>query len=249
MTPADIFLCVAAAFAGGAVNSVAGGGTFITFPLLILNGLTPLSANVMSTITLWPGSVASAFAYRKEQRIDKKQSINLILASVVGSVIGTSILLLAPEKVFEALVPWLLLFATMLLAFGGRIKIPGIAKSQNITRLGYALQFMIGIYGGYFGAGIGILMLATLQLAGFSHMHQMNALKTILGSAINAVAVMIFIAAGKVVWSLAAFMVAGGIAGGYVGAKLALKIVPQKVRRIVVAISFCMTAYFFAHRF
>lgn len=247
MTTLDIFLICLVTFAGGAVNSVAGGGTFLTFPTLILSGVTALQANILSTIALWPGSVASAYAYRKEQKIDTTQIKKLVLVSLAGSAIGTSILLLAPESVFESLVPWLLLFATLLFAFGKRLTISGYDKVVGISQLGYVLQFFIAVYGGYFGAGIGILMLAALQLAGFSHIHQMNALKTILGSAINAVAVVMFIASGKIIWSLAVFMVAAGIAGGYVGAKLALRVSPAKVRICVVAIGFCMTAYFFVH--
>ncbi|MGE0754189.1 MAG: sulfite exporter TauE/SafE family protein [Alphaproteobacteria bacterium] len=244
----DISLFMLAAFAGGAVNSVAGGGTFITFPLLIVSGLTALQANILSTIALWPGAVASAFAYRKEQKITLHQIKGLVVASLIGSAIGTAILLLAPESVFEALVPWLLLFATLLLAFGGKFKAKQLPTARSVDRAGgkiIFLQFLIAIYGGYFGAGIGILMLAALQLAGFSHMHQMNALKAILGSAINAVAVVIFIASGKVVWPIAVFMIAGGIVGGYVGARLALKVQSQTVRRLVVLIGFLMSVYFF----
>lgn len=269
MTYPDLILFFAAAFAGGAVNSVAGGGTFLTFPLLIVNGLSALQANILSTIALWPGAVASAFAYRNEQPVAKEQMKSLILVSLIGSAIGAAILLVAPEAVFERLVPWLLLIATLLLTFGDKVKLLPRKSADSrmrraegsrslltsffnstsaVDRVGSKLiciQFIISIYGGYFGAGMGILMLAGLQLAGFTHMHQMNALKTILGSAINAVAVIIFVLSGKVVWALAPIMILGGIAGGWVGAKLALKISPQKVRAFVIMIGFIMSGYFF----
>ena len=232
----------------GAINSVAGGGTFLTFPVLIFNGLSPISANVMSTVALWPGSIASAVTYRKqlaEGDYNKKQVIHFVLISLAGSALGTLILLGTPERTFERLIPWLLLAATLVFTFGRR----GIAR-LNITAGGsytlcYSFQFIIALYGGYFGAGAGILMLAMLQLMGMHHIHKMNALKTILGSAINLVAVFLFIMAGKVIWPLALFMMACGILGGFLGARLALLVSPEKIRGLVILIGFAMTTYFF----
>lgn len=248
MTLLDIAIYFLAGFTGSAINSVAGGGTFLTFPLLIMNGMSALQANIMSTIALWPGSVASALAYKNERNIDGKQLRKFIVISILGSAVGTTTLLVTPEQTFESLVPWLLLFATLLFTFGRNMRLPA-SGSHHTAGLGFLLQFSIAIYGGYFGAGIGILMLAMLQLQGFTHIHQMNALKTILGSTINAVAFVIFLFSGKVIWSVAAVMVAGALAGGYFGAKFALKISPSKVRFIVCIIGFVMTGYFFIKEF
>lgn len=244
MTLPETGLFFLVAMAGSAINSVAGGGTFITFPMLIMSGLSAIQANIVSTIALWPGSVASAFAYRRALVADRKQLTPFLIISIVGSVIGTLTLLLTPEQTFKQLVPWLLLCATLIFTFGRNLKLPA---SHHARPVGYGLQLAIAIYGGYFGAGIGILMLAMLQLLGLSNIHQMNAMKTILGSAINAVAVALFVLSGKVVWPVALVMVAGALMGGFFGAKLALKVSPGKVRLLVVAVGFAMTGYFFIH--
>lgn len=246
----DIIIYFGIAAIGGAINSVAGGGTFLTFPVLILNGLTPLQANVMSTIALWPGSVASAVAYRSQLQIERSRFKEFILVSVTGSAIGTALLLLLPEATFTRMVPWLLLFATLIFTFGHRgigwfHQFSGAAIEGKRHAASVALQLFIAIYGGYFGAGIGILMLAMLQLMGMHDIHRMNALKTVLGSSINAVAVLLFVLAGKVVWSIAAVMIAGAISGGYLGARVALGVPPRHVRLLVSAIGAAMTVYFF----
>lgn len=233
--------CVAAL--GGAINSVAGGGTFLTFPVLMMLGLSPIQANVTSTIALWPGSVASAYAYRREWLQSRDILPALLAISLTGGALGAIVLLATPERTFEGLVPWLLLAAALIFTFGNKV----IARVHFIRRPAYAraMQCFVAFYGGYFGAGIGILMLAMLQLMGLSHIHRMNALKTVLGSAINAVAVLIFIVFGAVVWDAAWIMVAGAITGGFIGAHLAQKLPPQPVRHGVSAIAFAMTLYFF----
>jgi uncharacterized protein len=235
----------------GAINSVAGGGTFLTFPFFALNGLSPLAANIMSTIALWPGAVASAYAYRKQLTLERAKLKEFIVVSMIGSLIGTVILLALPERSFERAVPWLLLFATLLFTFGGR----GIRWFHSLSSttgssshmFGLALQLVIAIYGGYFGAGQGMLMLAMLQLLGMQDIHQMNAVKSLLGASINVVAFTIFVISGKVVWALAPVMIAGAILGGYLGSHGALKVSPHKVRLLVSTIGFAMTGYFFLH--
>lgn len=247
----DIVLYFGVAAIGGAVNAVAGGGTFLTFPMLILSGLTSIQANIVSTIALWPGAVASAFAYRKERNIDRQKLIYFIVVSVLGGAIGTTILLVTPEQVFGALVPWLLLIAVIIFTFGSKIGriFSKFFGSQSLPNRGLAgvFQFVIAVYGGYFGAGIGILMLAMLQIMGFKNIHQMNALKTILGSTINAVAVIIFIFSGRVVWDVAGVMIIGAISGGYIGAHLSLGVSPAKIRILISIIGFAMSAYFFLY--
>ena len=257
----DIVLYFAVAALGGAVNAVAGGGTFLTFPILIMNGMGSIAANVTSTIALWPGSVASAMAYKHQREIDRKKFIPFIIISILGSALGTAILLLTPETTFKGLVPWLLLVATLIFTFGalprrGNNKAatssnPAILQPALITSAlrweGLVLQFVIAVYGGYFGAGQGVLMLAALQFMGFTHIHQMNALKTVLGSSINAVAVLVFLFSGKVVWDVAVVMIAGAILGGYFGARWSLRVSPQIIRLLVSVTGFAMSAYFFLY--
>lgn len=243
----EIISLSAVAVAAGVINAVAGGGTFLTFPVLVMAGLSPLQANVTSTIALWPGSVASAVAYRGEWMQQKEALPRLMLISIAGSALGAAVLLTTPEQRFETLVPWLLLAATLIFTFGPLI----IARVHFIRhpKVACVLQCAIAFYGGYFGAGIGILMLAMLQLMGVSAIHRMNALKTVLGSTINAVAVLIFVASGTVVWSAATVMLAGAIAGGYFGAAAAQTWPPAPVRRLVSIIGFAMTAGFFLKMF
>ncbi|MFW0778112.1 MAG: sulfite exporter TauE/SafE family protein [Rickettsiales bacterium] len=247
----DIALYFAIAAIGGGLNSVAGGGTFLTFPVLILGGLSSIQANIVSTIALWPGAVASAFAYRTERDVDSKTLTPFIIISILGASIGTAVLLLTPEQTFSALVPWLLLVAVLVFTFGGKgIAVLRAFSHETTPTQKYAawmFQFVIAIYGGYFGAGIGILMLAMLQIMGLTHIHKMNALKTILGSTINAVAVFIFLFSGRVVWDVAGVMIIGAIVGGYVGARMSLRVSANKVRALVSVIGFAMSAYFFLY--
>jgi len=249
MTTLALLALFGVSFVAAAINAVAGGGTFLTFPVLMMNGVSSLQANIMSTIALWPGGLASSYGYKNERDMDKKQLYPLLFVGVVGGVCGATLLLLTPERVFSVMVPWLLCIATLIFTFGNRI-ILFMRKegSHNKKRWPvYLCMSVIAIYGGYFGAGIGILTLAMLQLMGMSNIHRMNALKTVLTSAINAVTAVIFMFSGKVVWGVAGVMIAGGISGGYVGARLALKVSPQKVRSLVIVIGFAMTAYFFVY--
>lgn len=245
MTLIDFLQLFGVAGLAGAINSVAGGGTFLTFPVLMLLGLSPVQANVTSTVALWPGSVASAVAYRKEWMSERARLPLLLLISLTGSGLGAWTLMVAPERVFEHLVPWLLLVATLIFAFGQHI----LRRAAFLQRpaVARAVQFIIAFYGGYFGAGIGILMLAMLQLLGETHIHRMNALKTVLGSAINAVAVGIFIVMGGVVWDVGLVMLAGAVLGGFAGAHYAQKVDARHIRRGVLCVAVGMTAWFFLH--
>lgn len=246
MTFLEIGIFFGVSFIAAAINSVAGGGTFLTFPVFILNGLSPLQANIMSTIALWPGTLASLYGYRGQLAADRRHMRSFLAIGLVGGALGAWLLLTTPERVFSALVPWLLLIATLIFTFGRHL-IAYLPAIGTYKRAAQAFQLMIAIYGGYFGAGIGILTLAMLQLLGFNHIHQMNALKTVLTATINAATMLIFIFSGKVLWGLAVVMIIGAVSGGYVGARLALKVPPEKVRLLVSVIGFAMTAYFFVH--
>jgi len=247
MTPdlAQALLFFATAALGGAINAVAGGGSFLLFPVLMLGGFSPVVANIMCTIALWPGSLASSYAYWREVKTPIAALRKLLFFCVAGSAIGAWILLRLPEATFAALVPWLMLAATLIFTFGRQVlrMLPVVVQPHH--KIAYFGMFLIAVYGGYFGAGIGILMLALLQLIGYHHMHEMNAMKTVLGAAINAVAVVMFIASGHVVWEWSWVLIAGGVTGGYAGTRLALKIDPEKVRAFVVVIGVVVTIYFF----
>lgn len=242
----------------GALNSVAGGGSFISFPTLVFTGVPPINANATNTVALWPGSVASVGAYRAElAQQDRRTVIALVLVSIVGGLSGAELLLRTPQEVFVALIPWLLLGATLLFTFGGNLtarlrKWINTRMKQEAGHTPTALfvavivaQFLISVYGGYFGGGIGILMLAALSLAGMTNIHTMNALKTLLASFINGMAVLRFIISGTIFWPQAVLMVVGAIIGGYGGASYARRINPKYVRRFVIVVGFTMTFYFF----
>ena len=242
-----------AALLAGALNSVAGGGSFLTFPALLLSGVSPVHANATSTVALWPGTVASVAAYRRELGT-APNLLPLTLISLLGGGMGALLLLHTPAATFSKLVPYLLLVATLLFAFSAQItaRLPRLDTAGGPSRRTLiavlAVQLAIACYGGYFGGGIGILMLAVMGLMGLTDINQMNGLKTLLASAINGVAVVAFVLAGAVEWPQALVMLAGGIIGGYGGAAVARRLDPRLVRRFALGVACTMTAYFFIHR-
>jgi uncharacterized membrane protein YfcA len=243
------FLFLAGAL-GGALNSVAGGGSFIAFPALLFTGVPPIPANATNTIALWTAAAASGGAYRKELDVPRRVLIPLLAASLVGGLAGALLLLKTPARTFLQILPWLTLGATLLFAFGK--KLAGGRKSileQEATGGALAaatlFQLVVAVYGGYFGGGMGIVMLAMLAALGMTNIHAMNALKSVMGFVINGVAVVTFVIAGAVYWKQGIPMIAGGIAGGYVGAHYALKIPQAWIRIFVVLVGTGMTVYFF----
>lgn len=242
LTTALLFV---AAAAGGAINAVAGGGSFVAFPALLAAGVPAVPANATNTVALWPGSVASAIAYRQEIEAMRRELVPLGIASFAGGLGGSILLLRTSNDTFVLLIPWLLLFAAALFSFGRGIS-ARLAKGAE-TSLGVAtfVQLAISIYGGYFGGGMGIMMLAVLSLMGMTDIHKMNGLKTVLASLINGVAVVAFIVAGAVTWGPGSVMIAGGVAGGYAGAAIARRVSPVAVRLVVLVVAWTMTAYFF----
>ncbi len=245
MTPATGVLLFLAAVAGGAINSVAGGGSFVAFPALLFAGVPAVPANATNTIALWPGSVASAFAYRRELVEVKRELLPLGITAAVGGLAGSVLLLRTRESTFVLLIPWLLLFATLLFSFGGVLARRLTKGSEAPLAVGVVAQLFISVYGGYFGGGAGIMMLAVLTLLGMTNIHKMNALKTVLGALINGVAVLAFVVAGAVEWTPGVVMIAGGITGGYAGAAVARRVSPKYVRWLVLVVAWSMTAYFF----
>jgi uncharacterized membrane protein YfcA len=244
----------AAAFLAGAINSVAGGGTLVSFPALIWLGLDSVTANATSTVAIWPGTVGSTWGYRRELRQAEARFRVLIVPSLVGGIIGALLLRWTPPAIFDRLVPFLILFATLLFMAQEpvqRMLKTGDAEAHKSTRwlVGALLfQLAVGIYGGYFGAGIGILMLAALSILGLSDIHEMNSLKVVFGGSINGIAAAYFIWAGMVRWQYVLIMAVAAIVGGYGGAGVARKLGRTTVRRIVIAIGFGMAVSLFIKR-
>ena len=252
MTLLQGLLLFGAAVMAGMLNAVAGGGTLVTFPALVWSGRPEIIANATSAIALVPGTWASAYGYREELRKAPRKFLYLLIPSVAGGAIGAVLLKRTPPSTFAALVPFLILFATVLFMLQETVQRrlrAGASAHQEATAswmVGAGFyQFLVAIYGGYFGAGIGILMLAVLGLMGLSDIHQMNGLKNIFGSMINGVAAVYFVFAGMVDWPSAALMAAGAIIGGYGAAGTARKIGQKAVRRIVIVIGFAMTISLF----
>lgn len=249
-------LLFVAAIVGGTLNAVAGGGSFFTFPALIFTGVAPITANATSTVAIWPGSLASIGAYRREVMKQPRTILfALVGTSLVGGGLGAILLLHTSQAFFVTLVPYLLLLATLLFTFSPYItaRLRQHSNTSGERRswgnlLGVCIaQFIISIYGGYFGGGIGILMLATLAMMGMENIHEMNAIKTVLASCINGVAVIIFIINGAILWPQALVMIVGAIMGGYGGAALARKIEQKWIRLFVIVVGSVLTLYFFVH--
>jgi uncharacterized protein len=234
------------AFVAGAMNSLAGGGTLISFPALIWIGLPSVIANATSTVALWPGSLGGMWGYRRDLRGLPPSTSVLIVPSLIGGLIGAVLLQLTPIDVFDRLIPLLILFATLLFMLQEPVQraIGTTGKAHAGSKgwlIGAALfQFLVSLYGGYFGAGIGILMLAAFGIMGFSDIHQMNGLKAFLAICINGIAALYFIWMAMVSWPQALVMAVGAIVGGVWGAGMARRIGQKGVRRIVVAVGFIM---------
>jgi len=253
MTSLHGALLFLAAILAGVMNSIAGGGSFISFPALVFTGALPIPANATSTVALWPGAVASVGAYRKRLPKDGRLLAPLAGASVVGGVLGAVLLLHTPQATFMHLVSYLFAAATLLFAFGKRLFegvghfLKGTGPVSWPAVVGAALvQFVIAVYGGFFGGGIGILMLALLSAIQMDDIHSMNGVKSLLAVMINGAAVVTFIVARAVIWPQALLMVAGAVLGGYGGAHFAQKLSPGLVRGFIISVGACMTLYFFA---
>ncbi|MGH7173531.1 MAG: sulfite exporter TauE/SafE family protein [Gemmataceae bacterium] len=243
------------ALAAGAINSVAGGGTLLTFPTL-LAALAPLGieasriANATSTVALAPGSLAAAWGYRREMHAVRHWTVILLAPSLLGGAIGALLLTRLHAKYFQLLVPWLILTAALLFlaqpAVARLIQTkPHMVPARRTLAAIVFFQFLVAIYGGYFGAGIGILMLSALALMGLPGVHQMNAVKNFLAFCINGVSVVIFVVEKKVEWRVVPVMMVSSIVGGYLGARVARRIRPQLVRWFIVAVGLGLAGYYF----
>jgi uncharacterized protein len=245
------FLLFITAFVAGGLNAVAGGGSFLSFPVLIFMGVPPIIANATNTAAMWVSALATLGAYRQDFDQDRRSLFMLSVVSMVGGLLGAIFLLYSAADFFRALIPYLLLLATTLFIFGESLKQwlqsqrkKAYSKSSQFLYL-LIVQLVISIYGGFFGAGAGILMLAALTFFDVKNIHSMNALKMLLGTCINGVAVVLFIFAGLVAWPQALLMAVGGSLGGYAIAQFSRKITPNIIRQFVSAVAVGMTIYFF----
>lgn len=242
---------------GAAANAVAGGGTLLTFPALIALGVPPVAANATSTVALWPGTISSMLGYRRELAGAKAWAQRFAIPSVLGGVVGAALLLVTSEKRFATLVPWLVFAATLLFAMQrpvvrwllsrGSVRAPHAEGSALAPpTLGLLVgQFGVAIYGGYFGAGAGIVMLAALGFMGLTNIHQMNGLKNWGAVCFNGVAAFIFVGMGLVNWPIALAMAGGSVVGGYATAGIARRAPQAVVRGLVTAIGLAATGWLF----
>ena len=264
MDESRLIWVVLAAAIGGAINSIAGGGTLVTFPALVGLGVPAITANATSTVALWPGAIGSMYGYRHELTGARAWAMRFAIPSLLGGLIGALLLLRTSSDRFDQIVPWLVLGATSLFLIqrplmtairrnteaAGLSEQPGTSRADPATRPPSAslllFQFAVAVYGGYFGAGIGILMLAALGFMGFTNIHRMNGLKNWGGLCMNATAAATFILLGLVNWPVAIAMAIGATAGGYAGSRLAQRVPQQLVRTLVIIIGFAAAVWLFA---
>jgi uncharacterized membrane protein YfcA len=237
---------VAGGFCAGAVNSIAGGGTLISFPMLIAAGYDPLLANATNSVALWPGSVLGARAFRPHLAQSRAPLRALILTPLAGSVVGALLLLRTSSETFSWLVPYLIVSATVLFALPDRWINPERPRHRH-RGVAFLSLFAVGVYGGYFGAGMGIMILATLGLLGISDLHERNAIKNIIAALVGMLSALFFVPAGLVLWEPALLVAVGAACGGYVGGRTAQRFGRTFVRRAVVLIGVGLTLWYFAH--
>ncbi|HEY7095454.1 MAG TPA: sulfite exporter TauE/SafE family protein [Terriglobales bacterium] len=250
MIPEHAIFLFIAGMLGSALNAVAGGGSFIAFPALLFTGVPPIPANATNTVALWTGGVASGGAFRERLDVPRRVMIPLLITSFIGGVAGAFLLLLTPAHTFMRVLPWLMLGATLLFIFGkqlsqGRVSSVGREGSTAAIVGASLFELAVAVYGGYFGGGVGIVNLAMLAAVGMNDIHAMNALKSVLGMAINGVAVLVFIVKGAVYWPQAVVMIAGALVGGYFAAHYSMRLPQKWVRVFVIMVGLGMSAYFF----
>ena len=250
MTLAHAIFLLAAATLAGALNAIAGGGSFISFPSLIFAGVPEIPANATNNIGAWSGLVASSGAYRNHLNVPRRVLVPLLLVSVTGGSLGALLLLKTPAHTFRHLLPWLMLGATLLFIFGKKLigkREPSVRHDASAGTLATAsfFLFLAAVYGGYFGGGLGIVLLALLGALGMTDIHAMNAFKTVLSAAVNGPPVLLFALAKVIYWPQAVLMITGFITGGYLGGHYGQRLPQPSVRAFVMMVGIGMTAYFF----
>lgn len=248
MTTMQIALIGFAAFCAGAMNAVAGGGTFFSFPALLAVGVPPVAANASNSVALWPASLSGAWAYRRELAGHKRYLLPLGIVSFFAGIGGGLLLLATEDATFSMLIPWLLLFATLLFAFSGSISkwLRGDGENTPASGIGAWIgQALVSVYGGFFGAGMGIMMIASLAMAGHKNVHEINAIKNLLSAIVYSVTVLTFVIAGAVSWPHTLVMLATATFGGYWGARVARLIPALWLRRFIITVGSLLTVYYF----
>ncbi len=246
----DYILLFLAAFGAGVLNTIAGGGTFLTFPALVFVGIPPVVANATSAVSVFPGYLAGAMGFRTELRqFDRKRLMRLIAITFVGGFAGSVLLLVSSNKAFSVVVPFLLLAATFAFLFGDRVRAWAAGNRLAVTPEGGLGMLVVSVYGGYFNGGLGIVLLALFSLWGMSDIHRMNGLKNGLSFALSAVSVVTFAVAGAVEWRQAFVMMIASTLGGYAGAPMARALPRHVVRGFIAIIGFGMSGLFFYRLF
>jgi uncharacterized membrane protein YfcA len=251
VSPFHLLLAAIAAFMAGAINSVAGGGTLITFPTLMALGLPPVIANATNTVAIWPGSLGSLWGFRREFSETDARMRWMVVPSLIGGGAGAMLLRITPPSVFERMVPFLILFATVI--FAARSPIQRLIRSahpeaHHTTKwfvMAMLFQLFVGLYGGYFGAGIGIMMLSALSILGMTDLLKMNALTSLYALCINGLAAVLFIWAKMIFWPYVLVMAIAAIIGGYGAAGFARKIGSDRLRIVVICIGFTISGLLF----
>lgn len=247
----SLALVAAGAFMAGGVNAIAGGGTFFSFPALLAAGVPPVIANASNAVALWPASIAGAAAFRHELGKYRKHLVPLSVMAFAGGVAGGVLLLNTQEATFTTLIPWLLLLATLLFAFSASLSrvVKKLARNAeagpSLGKGGLLVQGLVSIYGGFFGAGMGILMLASLAIQGIEDVNELNALKNWLSAIIYSVASITFIWAGSVDWPYTVLMIVAASLGGYAGAFVAKSLPAHWVRKAIVVVGLILSALYF----
>lgn len=243
MTLLEFLLVTSAAFCAGVLNTLAGGGTFLTFPALVAIGVPPVAANATSALAVFPGYLTGALGFRRELRdISVRSLARMSAITLAGGLVGALLLMVSPDRTFAAIVPFLLLVATLGFQFSARIA--GFARRHALKPEGAAGLFVVCVYGGYFNGGLGILLLALFALWGMRDINRMNGLKTGLSFVLAAISVLAFVLAGLIVWLPAMVMMAAAMVGGYAGAPIARRLPDRTLRLIVVSTGYGMTALF-----
>ena len=248
----ELIILFVAGFFGGVLNSIAGGGSFITFPALLFVGVPPISANATNTFSACAGYISGAYAFRKDILKDKANLLKITLISLAGGISGAWLLLQTPEALFLEAVPWLLLFATVLFIFGGQLNTQLkklSSKHKHASTLGVLLLlillFGVCVYGGFFNAGLGIISLSYLALAGYKDINLMNGIKLLISSFVSLIAIVLFVFDGVIDWYAGTVVLLGTLAGGYYAAHFSRKLPQQWVRNFVIVASCGITVYFF----
>jgi len=239
-----VFLFLASLL-GGALNALAGGGSFIALPALLYAGVPAVAANATNTFALWPAAVSGAWAYRREIVAARSWLVTLGIISLVGGLVGGLLLIRTSNSAFLRLLPWLMLIAAATFTFAGSILGRFGGPGRHLSVAGILLQLIIAIYGGYFGGGMGIMTLAALSIAGMTDIHQMNGVKLVLAVLINGASLVEFLIGGVVVWRPAVVMAAGSVIGGYTAASIARTLDQRNVNAFIVVVAWVLTIYFF----